>query len=106
MHCCPYYSQATGCTVAIAIRLCKDGSGHCAVNLDRCCGVVELANGARIALWESCRFYMHAADCRYCRHYDKTRNYCKRRRRKVRWYTGTCPDYDGPRPVPSLVAKR
>ena len=57
MPCCPFYSESVGCRVAAALRLCRDGTGFCAVNRDRCCGVVGLLNGARVALWETCSFY-------------------------------------------------
>jgi len=101
VRCCPYY-RGGGCSVAAALGLCSgpsEATGSCVTVRDRCCGVT----GAGVPLWETCRFYMHAADCRYCRHYDKRRRWCRVYNREVRYYAGTCPRYEGPRPVPSLA---
>ena len=108
MNCCPYYASG-GCTVAAALRLCKgpaEHTGSCATTPERCCGILRLVDGSEVRLWETCRLYMHAADCRYCRHFDPKRNWCRAYNKRVEYYQGTCPRYEGPRPVPSLAVKR
>ena len=105
MPCCPLLRNGH-CLIATALRLCRDGGGRCVVLRSRCCGTIRTLDGSEVPEWELCEFYRRAADCRDCRHYDPKRKWCRRFNKPVRYYTGMCYGYEGPRPPPHLLGEQ
>ena len=101
---CPYLKNGE-CVIAYLLGTCHHPQlgkhGRCVVT-ERCYTAYKTSYGDVAPEWETCQFYLRIADCRYCSHYDKSRNWCRKFNKPVKYYIGLCAAYDGPRPPPSV----